>query len=81
MAPTTRKLNFLIREDVVRDLEEMVPAGERSRLVNDVLRRELASLKRRALTERLTIIRERGPVYAPAAVVKDLRKDRSRERP
>jgi hypothetical protein len=78
MATATRKLNFLIQADVARDLEEMVPAGERSRLVNEALRRELLSLKRRALSERLTVIREEGPVYRAADIVDDLKKDRSR---
>jgi len=79
MASTTRKLNFLIQEDVARDLEEMVPAGERSRLVNETLRRELLALKRRSLTDRLTVIREQGPVYEQAAIVRDLKRDRSRK--
>ncbi len=79
MAYRTRKLNFLIQEDVARALEEMVPAGERSRLVNDVLRKELLTLKRRALTDRLSVIREKGPAYRTAEVVKDLKKDRLRK--
>jgi hypothetical protein len=79
MAPTAKKINFIIQDDVLRDLEAMVPAGERSRLVNQALRRDLLALKRRALTDRLTVIRQEGPVYEPAAIVRDLRKERSRK--
>lgn len=79
MAPATKKINFIIQDDVARDLEAMVPAGERSRLVNVALRRELLALKRRALTDRLTVIRQEGPVYEAAAIVRDLKRERSRK--
>ena len=42
MPSTARKLNFLIEESVCRDLERLVPAGKRSRMVNEALRKESA---------------------------------------
>ena len=41
MGRAAKKLNFLIEESVWRDLETMVPAGKRSKVANDALRREL----------------------------------------
>ena len=41
MSSTARKLNFLIEEGICRDMERLVPAGKRSKLVNDALRKEL----------------------------------------
>jgi hypothetical protein len=48
MPNTARKLNFLIEEGVCRDLERLVPAGKRSRMVNEALRKELERLRRKS---------------------------------
>jgi hypothetical protein len=53
MSNTARKLNFLIEEGVCRDLESLVPAGKRSRLVNEALRKELELLRRKSAVEQL----------------------------
>jgi len=37
MPTSARKLNFMIRNEIARDLEALVPAGERSRTVNEAL--------------------------------------------
>ena len=41
MGRSSRKLNFLIKETICRDLEMLVPAGKRSEIVNEELRKEL----------------------------------------
>ena len=76
MPTSTRKLNFMIRDEIARDLEALVPAGERSRTVNDALAKELLSLRRRKLTERLRTHRKKGPAVATEDIVAALRKDR-----
>jgi len=53
MTNTAKKLNFLIEEGIYRDLERLVPAGRRSRVVNEALRKELELLRRKAAVERL----------------------------
>jgi hypothetical protein len=53
MPSTARKLNFLIEEGVCRDLERLVPAGKRSRVVNEALRKELELLRRKSAVEQL----------------------------
>jgi hypothetical protein len=76
MPTSARKLNFMIRNEIVRDLESLVPAGERSRTVNDALAKELLSIRRRKLTERLRTLRKKGPAVATKEVVAALRRDR-----
>ena len=53
MSNTTRKLNLLIEEGVCRDLERLVPAGKRSKVVNEALRKELELLRRKSAVEQL----------------------------
>lgn len=76
MPTSARKLNFMIRDEIARDLEALVPAGERSRTVNDALAKELLSLRRRKLTERLRTLRKKGTAVATEEIVAALRKDR-----
>ena len=76
MPTSARKLNFMIRDEIARDLEALVPAGERSRTVNDALAKELLSLRRRKLTERLRRLRKKGTAVATEEIVAALRKDR-----
>jgi predicted metal-dependent phosphoesterase TrpH len=78
VAPTAKKLNFLIRDDIARELAELVPPGERSKVVNEALARELLAIRRRTITERLRAARERGPALGTEKIVASLRKDRER---
>ncbi len=78
MTQAAKKINFMIKSDIARDLENLVPAGERSRVVNEALARELLTIHRRKVTERLRAARERGPSLGTAKIVATLRKDRSR---
>jgi hypothetical protein len=78
MPSTARKLNFMIREDIARELGELVPPGKRSKVVNEALEKELLSIKRRMLTGKLLSIREQGPSVSTKDLVALLRKDRKR---
>lgn len=78
MGDAARKLNFMIKGDVARELETLVPAGERSRVVNEALARELLAIRRRMITSRLRAAREKGPALGTEKIVATLRKDRSR---
>ena len=78
MPSTTRKLNFLIREEIARELGNLVPTGRRSKVVNDALAKELLAIKRRRLTERLLSLREKGPILSTKEIVTTLKKDRER---
>ena len=78
MPTSGRKINFMIRDEIARDLEALVPAGERSRTVNDALAKELLSIRRRKLAERMRTLRKKGPSVATEEIVAALRKDRER---
>jgi hypothetical protein len=78
MGDVARKLNFMIKGDIARDLENLVPAGERSRVVNEALARELLAIRRRRITLRLRAAREKGPALGTEEIVSALGKDRAR---
>ncbi len=75
---TLKKFNFMIREDIRKDLERLVPRGEKSRVVNDALRKELDRLKRKKLTEKLLSIREKGPAFSTEEILEELGRERKR---
>jgi len=79
MAGAARKLNFMIRDEIARELEALVPAGERSRTVNDALAKELLAIRRRGITLRLRAARGKGPALGTEKIVAALRRDRGRD--
>jgi hypothetical protein len=78
MPSPARKLNFMIREEIARELGELVPPGRRSKVVNDALAKELLSIKRRTLTGKLLSLREHGPSVTTKDILAALKKDRER---
>lgn len=76
---TARKLNFMIRDEIARELEALVPAGERSRTVNDALAKELLAIRRRMITLRLRSARNKGLALGTEKIVAALRRDRGRD--
>jgi len=77
MSNTARKLNFLIEEGVCRDLESLVPAGKRSKLVNEALRKELELLRRKSAVEQLLASSPRQGGYSHVDIIEFLTKDRA----
>lgn len=77
MGRAVKKLNFLIEEDISRDLQELVPAGQRSRVVNEALRKELELIRRRGALETLHNVRSSGKRFSSREIVEHLTKDRS----
>lgn len=73
-----KKFNFMIREDIRKDFEKLVPRGDRSKVVNEALRKELNSLKRKKLTEKLLSIRIKGMAFSTEEILEDLSRDRRR---
>jgi hypothetical protein len=53
MRRSSRKMNFLIEEAICKNLENLVPPGKRSRVVNEALRKELERISRRNAVEKL----------------------------
>jgi hypothetical protein len=77
MPNTARKLNFLIEEGVCKDLERLVPAGKRSRMVNEALRKELELLRRKSAVEQLLASSSRQGGYSHTDILEFLAKDRT----
>lgn len=77
MAQTSRKVNFMISDDVRKEFERLVPSGERSKVANEALKKELNSIKRKRLTERLLLLRSKQGL-STNNIVAALKKDRTR---
>jgi hypothetical protein len=78
MAQASRKLNFMIKNDVAVELETLVPQGQRSKLVNNAIIKELALFRRNALTEKLMALRNRTPKLSTEEIVEAVSNDRNR---
>ena len=77
MRKTTRKLNFLIEEEVCRELESVVPAGKRSEFANAALRKELERMRRQAAVESLLAAGKTGKRFSNREILEGLTQDRS----
>jgi len=76
MGRTAKKLNFLIEEAVCRDLETMIPAGKRSRFVNEALRRELETVRRKMAVEKIISSTSKGKNFSSRYIIEGLARDR-----
>ena len=76
MGKTARKLNFLIEESICKDLEVLVPAGKRSKVANDALRRELERISRKAAVDKIISMGAKGKKLSNRKIVETLSKDR-----
>ena len=77
MTQTAKKVNFMINETVKKEFERLVPPGERSRVVNEALRKELLSIKRKQLTKNLLKIRSHMTL-STKEIVDAVKHDRTR---
>jgi hypothetical protein len=78
MAQKTKKLNFMIKNELVMELEELVPPGRRSKVVNEAIMKELMALKRQKLTEKLLAIKQKSPSLSTDEIMATLKEDRRR---
>ena len=76
MGQNLKKLNFMIKNELAKELEELVPPGKRSKLVNDAIRNELMAIRRQKLTERLLTLRQKAPSVSTDEIVSALHDDR-----
>jgi hypothetical protein len=53
MAKVIHKVNFLLEDEVCRELENLVPLGKRNQVANEALRKELELLRRQQAEEAL----------------------------
>lgn len=74
------KLNVSIDDRLKEELFKLVPPRSRSEVVNDALRKELLSHKRRQATDTLRQLRTRTATLTEKDIVESERKDRARDR-
>ena len=78
MRGPARKLNFMISENVAKELEKLIPKRQRSKLVNEALQKELSLIRRKQITKKLYDLRESSSPVTTKEIVSLLRHDRKR---
>lgn len=73
---TAKKMLFILDDEVRKELEALIPPGQRSRVVNEALKKELLSLRRRKISQELLEISSRTHPVSTRKIVEDLKKDR-----
>ena len=76
MGRKTRKLNFLIEESICRDLETLVTTGNRSKVVNVALRKELELIRRKNAVDNILNTSSKGKRFSSIEIVDRIAKDR-----
>lgn len=72
------KVNIVLDDDVKADLDRLVDAGLRSRVVNRALRKEILVIRRQRASDRLAELRRSARPVPTAALVAQIRRDRGR---
>lgn len=78
MRGTLKKINFFVEEDIRKILDELVPDGQKSKVINEALRKELLRIKREKATEKLMVLKSKGTLVSNREIVEALKKDRRR---
>ena len=76
MGRNSRKLNFLIEESICRELKMLIPAGKRSLVVNNALRKELETIRRKSTVEKILALSTEGKRFSNREIIDGLAKDR-----
>ncbi|HJW86127.1 MAG TPA: hypothetical protein VJ440_05795 [Candidatus Brocadiaceae bacterium] len=78
MRCTLKKINFFVEEDIRKVLDELVPDGQKSKVINEALRKELLRIKREKATGKLMSLKSKGTPVSNREIVEALKKDRRR---
>ena len=78
MALKAKRIIFLLEEKLSKEFDSLVPRGQRSKIVNEALRKELLKLKREKATEKLMKIRSKSYKVSIEEITEVLKKDRHR---
>ncbi len=78
MAQNSRKLNFMIDNDVADELEKIVPVGQRSKVVTQAIIHELALQRRKSITNSLLDLRSQNRQTTGEKLISELAQDRMR---
>jgi hypothetical protein len=72
------KVNIVLDDDIKRELDSLVEAGMRSRVINTALRKELTAIRRRRLSDKLDELRGKTKPVSTKEIVRLIRRDRGR---
>lgn len=73
------KVNLVLDDEVKEALDDLVPAGERSRFANEALRVQLTLVRRKQAIEKLDALRRAGPHVPTSEILVALRESRDDE--
>ncbi len=73
------KVNLVIDERVKADLDELIPAGERSRFATEALRARLSLVRQQRAVARIEGLRRGGPHVPTSEIIVALRSLRDGE--
>jgi hypothetical protein len=76
LASSSKKVNFLIDEEISSELERLIPSGKRSRFVNEALRKELELARRKEAARKLASAPLTGRKLTTKQILGFLSKDR-----
>lgn len=76
MSGSARKLNFMISEKIAQELERIIPPGQRSKVVNEALQKELLTIRRKRVAEKMRSLREKSPALKTSEIVGIVRRER-----
>ena len=79
MKGALKKINFFVEEDIRKELDALVPDGQKSKVINEALRKELLRIKREKATEKLMTLKLKGTLVSKKEIVEMLKKDRRRK--
>ena len=72
------KVNIVLDDDVKHELDSLIEAGMRSRVINAALRRELTLIRRQRLSVQLDDLRAKTKPISTREIVRLIRRDRGR---
>lgn len=75
---TAKKMLFILDEKVKKELETLIPQGQRSKVINEALMKELLLLKRKKITAELLEIAGGTRPISVKEIIAELKKDRRR---
>jgi hypothetical protein len=78
MSGTLKKINFFVEEVIRKELDELVPDGQKSKVINEALRKELLRIKREKATGKLMALKSKSTLVSNREIVEALKKDRRR---
>jgi len=68
----------MIKNELADELESIVPAGMRSKVVNEALSKELDHIRRQRITEKIERLKKKSPDVSTKEIVAAVRADRGR---